>query len=157
VPVDAVTFRVVDPTSLKARWAMTQYFDELDRVFDGGFERGDAIDEGALVYRDPTGSFLLAEAGGDVVGCGAVVHLDDRRSEIKRMWVSPTARGKRLGKRLLARLEEVVRHAGRRTVVLDTNAVLVEAISLYEAAGYRPVEPYNDNPYATHWFVKDLP
>jgi hypothetical protein len=52
--VDAVTFRVVDPTSLKARWAMTQYFDELDRVFDGGSELWDPIDEGAHFYRYPT-------------------------------------------------------------------------------------------------------
>jgi hypothetical protein len=41
-------------------------------------------------------------------------------------------------------------------VVLDTNETLTEAISMYERAGYRPIERYNDNPDAQHWFAKDL-
>jgi hypothetical protein len=39
---------------------------------------------------------------------------------------------------------------------LDTNRTLTEAIALYRSAGYREVEPFNDEPYAHHWFEKDL-
>jgi hypothetical protein len=41
-------------------------------------------------------------------------------------------------------------------VVLDTNGSLGEAIALYRRSGYRDIERYNDNPYAEHWFAKDL-
>lgn len=40
--------------------------------------------------------------------------------------------------------------------MLDTNESLVEAIAMYERAGYQQIERYSDNPYAHHWFAKDL-
>lgn len=91
-----------------------------------------------------------------MVGCGAVLYLDDDVAEIKRMWVSPDVRGLGIGKRLLRRLEDVARFAGRRTVLLHMNASLIEAIAMYEAAGYRRVDRYNDNPYAQLWFSRSL-
>ena len=39
---------------------------------------------------------------------------------------------------------------------LETNESLVEAIALYRSAGYAEVEPFNDEPYAHHWFEKRL-
>jgi hypothetical protein len=45
---------------------------------------------------------------------------------------------------------------GATEIVLDTNERLEAAQSLYRSSGYVDVEPYNDNPNATHWFRKDL-
>jgi GNAT superfamily N-acetyltransferase len=154
--VGQVAFSVVDAGSPEARWAMRRYFEELDRRFDDGFVVGDALDEAVDRYNEPSGAFVLAALDGETVGCGAIVHLDQEVAEVKRMWVSPAHRGAGLGRRLLARLEDEVRAAGRTTVVLDTNGSLSEAIALYEAAGYRPTDRYNDNPYAQHWFKKEL-
>ena len=39
---------------------------------------------------------------------------------------------------------------------LDTNKALVEAIAMYRSAGYKEVDPFNDEPYADHWFEKRL-
>ena len=39
---------------------------------------------------------------------------------------------------------------------LETNAVLTEAMDLYRRSGYREVEPFNDEPFADHWFSKRL-
>jgi ribosomal protein S18 acetylase RimI-like enzyme len=97
-----------------------------------------------------------AAVDGRTVGCGAVLHLDETTAEIKRMWISPASRGRGIGRRLLARLEDEVRAAGRTSVVLDTNGSLTEAIAMYGAAGYDPADRYNDNPYAQHWFTKTL-
>ena len=46
--------------------------------------------------------------------------------------------------------------AGAPVVRLDTNRVLTEAIAMYRAEGYREIAPFNDNPYAHHWFEKLL-
>jgi hypothetical protein len=42
------------------------------------------------------------------------------------------------------------------TLRLDTHRALVEAQRLYLHNGYVPTAPYNDNPYAHHWFEKRL-
>ncbi|HEU5082866.1 MAG TPA: uroporphyrinogen-III synthase [Acidimicrobiales bacterium] len=149
-------FEVVDPRSEEAVTAMAAYFAELDARFPGGFDPGDALEADAERLEPPTGAFVLARHGGDVVGCGGVQTIGDGTGEIKRMWVAPSARGSGLGRRLLAELEDRCRALGHRTVRLDTNATLTEAIAMYERAGYLPVARYNDNPYADRFFEKPL-
>jgi hypothetical protein len=61
-----------------------------------------------------------------------------------------------VARRLLAEVEAVAADMGYVRVCLDTNAVLTEAITLYLSSGYQAIERYNDNPYAAHWFAKDL-
>jgi GNAT superfamily N-acetyltransferase len=72
------------------------------------------------------------------------------------MWVRPEWRGVGLGGRMLQRVEDEAVALGHRVVRLDTRWVLTEAIVLYERSGYRAIDRYNDNPYATHWFEKHL-
>ena len=76
--------------------------------------------------------------------------------EIKRMWVSPDARGMGVARRILARLEQAARENGWTLVRLDTNRTLAEAQLMYRKAGYREIPRYNDNPYADYWFEKEL-
>jgi ribosomal protein S18 acetylase RimI-like enzyme len=71
------------------------------------------------------------------------------------MWVAPAARGLGLGRRLLADLETHAAANHIRTLRLETNRSLSEAIGLYRAAGYREVAAFNDEPYAHHWFEKE--
>jgi GNAT superfamily N-acetyltransferase len=155
--VSDVVLAAADPAGEEARWAMASYFAELAARFPHGFDPGDALDEAASEYRAPTGLFVLAHDGAEAVACGALLHLDGATAEIKRMWVRPSHRGRGLATRLLAHLEAEAAAAGRTCVILDTNGVLTEAIALYRARGYTPIERYNDNPYAEHWFAKDLP
>ena len=93
---------------------------------------------------------------GEPVGCGALKFHGDAPAEIKRMWVAPAARGLGLGRRLLTDLEAQAVARGVRTLRLETNRALGEAIGLYRAAGYREVAAFNDEPYAHHWFEKTL-
>jgi N-acetylglutamate synthase-like GNAT family acetyltransferase len=151
-----VAFSVVDADSSDAQWAMRQYFDELDARFATGFDSAGALESAAIMMNAPVGTFVIAQRFGEVIGCGGVQFLDERTGEIKRMWISPTARGIGVGKRLLARLEEEAATAGLERVILDTNATLVEAIAMYESCGYTAIERYNDNPYAQRWFEKLL-
>ena len=104
----------------------------------------------------PRGAFVLLRSDGTTVGCGGLQPLDDRIAEIKRMWIDPAWRGLGLGPRLLSELEAVAADLGHRRVVLDTNETLLEAVTMYQRAGYDPIARYNDNPYAHHWFGKDL-
>lgn len=147
---------IVDPASPEARWALNEYFTELDRRFVDGFDVAGALAEPADALGAPKGLFALAFDGNEVVACGGVVFLDETTGEIKRMWVRPSHRGRGLAGRLLRWLETQIGDSDRNRVVLDTNGVLAEAIAMYGRHGYEPIERYNDNPYAQHWFQKQL-
>ena len=108
------------------------------------------------LFVPPAGVFLVVELDGEAVGCGGVRMLSPARGEIKHVWLRPAARGTGLGRALLAELERRAADLGASEVVLDTNERLVAAQSLYRSSGYVDIEPYNDNPNATHWFRKAL-
>jgi GNAT superfamily N-acetyltransferase len=111
---------------------------------------------GAEAMAPPGGAFLVAYLAGEPVGCAGLVRLDERTGEVKRMYIARAARRRGLARELLAGLEEAARAAGYSRVRLDTSAGQPEAKALYEAAGYRQIEAYNDNQYAAHWFEKAL-
>jgi DNA-binding MarR family transcriptional regulator len=150
-----VQVRECDPCDPQARFCLDTYFAELAERFDRGFDptRKPFGDE---EMTPPAGLLLVATLHGDPVGCGAVTFLPPGVAYIKRMWVARTVRGLGLGRRLLAELEGRARSRGLRRVQLETKDVLREAIGLYIAAGYREVRPFNDEPYADHWFEKTL-
>jgi DNA-binding MarR family transcriptional regulator/GNAT superfamily N-acetyltransferase len=151
-----VEIGVSDPASEAAQFCLKSYFSELETRFDDGFDTAAGL-AGASSYAAPGGLLLVARLRDEPVGCGALCFLDGEPDQVKRMWVARTARGLGLGRRLLAELEQRVRERGGRAIRLETNRRLAEAISLYRSAGYVEVPPFNDEPYAHHWFEKQLP
>ena len=90
------------------------------------------------------GAFLVATVDGEVVGCGAVRRLNDADAEIKRMYVTPSSRGHGTGRALLAALEGEARSLGATRLVLETGERLLEAVALYERAGFTVIPPFNE-------------
>jgi len=140
----AVAIEAVDPGHPDARRCVDAYYDELERR--AGLEREAALNV------DPD-LVVVAYLHGRAIGTGS---LKRASGEIKRLWVDPEARGLGVGRRLLDDLEQAAREAGAATVRLDTNRELTEAIAMYRKSGYVEVEPYNDEPFAHHWFEKEL-
>ncbi|MDX2381994.1 MAG: helix-turn-helix domain-containing GNAT family N-acetyltransferase [Acidimicrobiia bacterium] len=151
-----VTFDSIDPLTRTAQQAMSRYFAELHDRFDGGFDPGDALSADPEHFDPPAGEFVVGRSGEVVIGCGGLLTLEPGIGEIKRMWIDPAWRGLGLARRLLGDLERRSSGMGHRVVRLDTNAVLVEAITMYESAGYLPISRYCENPYAHRWFEKSL-
>jgi GNAT superfamily N-acetyltransferase len=150
-----VTFEPADPASPVARDVVGRYFAEINRRF--GFEpAADETDQDAALLVPPTGLFVVAVSDGEPVACGGLKTIGPGVAELKRMWVRDDWRGAGLGSRLLRHLEDQARALGHDAVRLDTNAALTEAISMYQRAGYRAIDRYNDNPWATHFFEKPL-
>lgn len=110
----------------------------------------------AAELEPPSGAFFVAYLDGVPVATGAwrfradVSRLGSARpAEIKRMYVAPAARRKGLARHLLEHLEAAARAAGADVVILETGTAQPEAMALYVAAGYEPVEPfglYRDSP-----------
>jgi GNAT superfamily N-acetyltransferase len=90
------------------------------------------------------GAFLIARRAGTPVGCGAVRRLEAGRAEIKRMYVRPEARGQRVGQAVLSALEAEARALGCGRLVLETGVRQMEAIALYERAGFARIPPFGE-------------
>jgi DNA-binding MarR family transcriptional regulator/GNAT superfamily N-acetyltransferase len=146
----------IDPAHPDARLCIRSYFAELDHRSKSGFDPAQGISAEPHELRSPAGLFLVAYLRSEPVGCGGVKHHSDAPSEVKRMWVTEKARGLGIGRRLLAELEASAVRSGARTVRLETNRTLTEAIALYRSAGYIEVPAFNDEPFAHHWFEKRL-
>jgi DNA-binding MarR family transcriptional regulator/GNAT superfamily N-acetyltransferase len=151
-----VEIEPVDPARPPARHCLREYVAELGRRFETGFDPARSIPAGLDELRPPAGLFLVATLRSEPVGCGALKFHGDEPTELKRMWVASSVRGLGLGRRLLAELERHAAAHGSRAIRLETNRALTEAIGLYRSAGYREVAPFNDEPYAHHWFEKRL-
>ncbi len=110
-------------------------------------------------YAPPAGEILLArDSHGDLLGCvGLRPIAPEGCCEMKRLYVSPKARGLGLGKTLIdAIIAEAVR-IGYGEMRLDTLPTMTEAIVLYKKAGFVPIDPYYDTPIAgTLFFARPL-
>ena len=105
---------------------------EIRARYDGAGEPGtppSAADiDVVVVARDDNGTAL---------GCGALRSLGDGVAEVKRMYVAPAARGRGVGKAVLAGLETAALECGWTTLRLETGPRQPEAVALYAGAGYR--------------------
>ena len=146
----------VDPADRAARWCVRQYFDELDRRFESGFDPAASLSADDRDLIPPRGAFLVAFVDGEPVACGAVKAIAVSVGSLKRMWVAESVRGLGIGRRMLDALEAEARKLGMRTLQLETNRTLDEAIRLYRSAGFREVAAFNADPYAHRWFEKRL-
>jgi len=152
----SVVVGVEDPTTTDALFCLRSYFAELGNRFDAGFDPDRGISATADELVEPVGLLLVARLRGEPIGCGALKFHGAAPAELKRMWVSATARGLGVGRRMLRELEQQAKSRGVTTVHLETNRNLTEAIALYRSSGYREVAAFNDEPYAHHWFEKHL-
>jgi DNA-binding MarR family transcriptional regulator/GNAT superfamily N-acetyltransferase len=146
----------IDPADPQAQHCLHEYFSELNRRFDAGFDPARALPLDLDDMRPPAGLFAVATLRGEPIGCGVLRFHGDDPAELKRMWVAPSARGLGVGRRLLGELESRAAAHGSRTLRLETNRALTEAIAMYRSAGYREIPAYNAEPYAHHWFEKEL-
>ena len=100
--------------------------------------------ESAEALSGPQARFIGIAVDGELVACGAVKLMDDdgRYGEIKRVYVLEGHRGRGLSRRIMARLEEILRQEGYQLARLETGVAQPEALGLYRALGYVDRPPF---------------
>lgn len=100
-------------------------------------------------YAPPAGRLLLALCEGGAAGCVALRRLEGGVCEMKRLYVRPAYRGKRVGGLLVDRIIQEARVAGYQRMRLDTiTSSMQDAIALYRRRGFREIPAYRENPIA---------
>jgi putative acetyltransferase len=100
----------------------------------------------------PEVRFVVARRGGVAIGCGALVLGADGEAELKRLFVIASARGLRIGGRILEALEAAGKAEGVRVIRLETGVRQPESLALYRRHGYTergPFGAYQRDPLST--------
>jgi len=152
------SFRIVDPTSPEAVAILREYYVDVITSFHHRPALPEEVtrvmlDEPSNDLTATGGIFLLADSG---LGCGGLRFVQPGVAELTRIFVAPSGRRRRLGQRIVERLETEARNRGVHTLRLDTRADLLEALALYEKLGYVDVEPFSSARYAERWLAKQL-
>ncbi|HKN96585.1 MAG TPA: GNAT family N-acetyltransferase [Pseudonocardiaceae bacterium] len=120
--------------------------DEVQQVYVGLYGGHDSARTAPDEFAPPHGVFLVGYAAGEPVACGGWREHPETApadAELKRMYVTPRARGCGYARAILAELERTASAAGRTRMVLETGTKQPEAMTLYESAGYRPMPNFS--------------
>jgi ribosomal protein S18 acetylase RimI-like enzyme len=98
-------------------------------------------------YAPPNGRLYIAYCNDKVTGCVGIRKLSDGICEMKRLYVRPQYRGRKIGRLLAQKTVDVAKSIGYETMRLDTLKTMKEAVALYESLGFERVDPYYDNPH----------
>ena len=92
------------------------------------------------------GDVLLVYDGDAAVACSGMKKYSGTQVEIKRVWVDPAYRSRHIAATMMALIEERARQEGYTEAVLQTRAVMEDAVGLYTGLGYHRIgnyPPYN--------------
>ncbi|MFE2582029.1 GNAT family N-acetyltransferase [Streptomyces sp. NPDC059378] len=150
-PVAAALWRAYY-TEVSDRWYLLH---EGRRTDPDELEREIAANTGAELA-PPDGRLLVARYGGEPAGSAGVRLLEAPTAELTRVFLYPGMRGRGGAALLVSAAEDAARALGATRLVLDTRGDLTEARALYARLGYTETGPYKEDPYAEHWFRKQL-
>lgn len=105
-------------------------------------------------YGLPYGRLYLAYCGGELAGCIGLRRIDAWNCEMKRLYVRPQFRGRKIGHMLIRKIVEDAKEIGYEHMLLDTLPFLESAIHMYKNYGFYEIESYNDSPMDTSIYMR---
>ena len=140
-------------------WCAAQARDSLGEHIDiNKYYKNSLNDQAAFLTE--SGRLLLAKEGGEIGGIICLKKIRDDVSEVKRLYVRPGFRGKKIGEKLISRLVEEARAIGYSKILLDSDPYMSSAHNLYKAMGFVETAPYSesevDDEYAQHMIYMEL-
>ncbi|HIX68081.1 MAG TPA: GNAT family N-acetyltransferase [Candidatus Anaerostipes excrementavium] len=105
-------------------------------------------------YGMSDGRLYLAYCDEGLAGCIGLRKIDNQNCEMKRLYVRPQFRGKKLGSILIEKIIGDAREIGYSYMLLDTLPFLQSAIHMYKKFGFYEIESYNNSPMDTSIYMK---
>jgi len=105
-------------------------------------------------YGLPNGRLYLAYYDGNLAGCIGLRKIDDENCEMKRFYVRPEFRGKRIGNQLIKKIIMESKEISYKHMLLDTLPYLENAVLMYKKYGFYEIQSYNNSPMDTSIFMR---
>lgn len=104
-------------------------------------------------YSTKKSKIFLAYKDNFIVGCAAFREVDGEICEMKRVYVRPTARGEKLGAKLVEKVLHEAKRSGYKKICLDVLPEFKTALALYKSYGFTDHEPITHNPIPNTKFL----
>ena len=138
--------RATFPTDLNAVLDLYREYiasTSVDLAFQGNDEEFNNLSK---KYSSDESKIFLATINQKPVGCAAFRKVDDDTCEMKRVYVRPTARGSKLGAKLVERVLQEATESGYKKICLDVLPEFKAALALYQSYGFVQHPPVTNNP-----------
>lgn len=156
----ALTFRL----AYDAPEELSELFSEYTKMLIAGDETvqeylslqnyGEELNHLEKKYGLPHGRIYVVYDEGKAAGCVGLRKINETDCELKRLFVRPEFRGKRIGRQLTEQVIRDAKEIGYSAMFLDTLPFLNAAIAMYRTLGFYEIESYNDSPMSTSIFMK---
>lgn len=103
-----------------------------------------------MKYGMPYGRLYLIYCDEKLAGC----KIDNQNCEMKRLYIRPEFRGKKLANILVDKIIEDAKKIGYSYMLLDTLPFLQSAIHIYKKFGFYEIESDNDSPMDTSIYMR---
>lgn len=98
---------------------------------------------------------IVRDEVGIPAGCGALLFQEDGSAEIKRVYIRPEYRGRKLGEKIVRAIEMIASEQNSFLLRLETGIHQQPAIALYRRCGYEICDafpPYAADPLSVFMF-----
>ena len=126
--------------ALNEAWITASFKLEEEDVLILGDPQHHILDAGGHIY------FAVDPQTGEILGCCALLAMEDGCFEVAKMAVGESYRGQGIGKQMLRATIEAARNLGAQRLYLVTHHSLKNAIGLYEAEGFVHLRPEDAPP-----------
>ncbi len=134
-----------DDLIAKAKELFQEYAESIG--FDLCFQNFEQeLDEFPGKYSPPMGRLFLALSENHPIGCVGLRSFDKGICEMKRLYVRPDFRGRKVGRRLTEATIKAGKVIGYEIMRLDTLPSMETANILYKSLGFKQIDPYRHNP-----------
>lgn len=145
-PEDAVAFRELNEAWIRKHFGMEQ----SDSI---------ALNDPQGHILQPGGHIFIAAIGEDVVGCCALIPHGPGAFEVAKMAVAEQYRGRGIGRQVLEYTVAQAKVLGAKSLYLESNSKLSNAVHLYESVGFRHLssEERKPSPYVRANVFMEMP
>lgn len=96
----------------------------------------------------PGGMIFFVKEGYEIIGCVALMKMQDEIFELTKMAVKPEHRGKKIGQKLMKHTLDFAKEKGWSELIIYSNRKLENAIHLYKKYGFVEIPIETNNPYS---------
>ncbi len=97
---------------------------------------------------DPGGTIFFAKDENEIIGCVALMKIEEGVFELTKMAVKPKHRGKKIGHQLMEHTLRFGKNQGWDKLIIYSNRKLENAIHLYDKYGFIEIPIEENNPYS---------